>query len=148
MFMTSVQVFLFHGNLPALSGLSLLLFSRAVSSRDQLRGKQTWDTKKAAKHDLSFGAMLGTNSHKERSWKKALVWTAPVAGFCWCLSGLISKPATWQIISLDHCYSSSRAAHSGSTVLWREPLSPASADSVFLLKWEQSSHGLWQLTSS
>lgn len=39
MFMTSMQVFLFHANLPALSGLSLLLLSRAVISRVQATGK-------------------------------------------------------------------------------------------------------------
>lgn len=63
MFMTSMQVFLFHGNLPALSGLSLLLFSRAVSSRDQATGKQK---KKQPSMISPFWVMLGTNSHKEK----------------------------------------------------------------------------------
>lgn len=63
MFMTSMQVFLFHGNLPALSGLSLLLFPKAVSSRDQLKGKH--EIKKKRKKQPSMISPFG------RCWGQA-----------------------------------------------------------------------------
>lgn len=80
------------------------------------------------------------------SVKKTLVRTTPVVGFWEWFSGLPSKSGTWQTISSGHGYSSSRVAHSGS--IQRELLTPASAGSVFRIKWEQKSTGLWQTVSS
>lgn len=156
MCMTSLQVFLFHFNLPALSSLSLSSLVSKSSQFQRPTRTETRDADKPARHL----PLLWVNAGDKQPERKVLwkPWCKHHQGpFSdnafqnWLPSLRHGRPSLWAIVMatwpLGH-YSSSRASpfgeHGWPGAVRREPLTPVPASGGFLVKREQRSNGLWQ----